>query len=115
MLALLLAFSAVVQLNDPDPLPWFSIYAAGSLLCAVAVAKRLPWFVPAVVGGVAAGWAVVLVPRFMGQGDYWALLNVGGGMTGERSEYAREASGLLIEAGAMAFLTVARRRQRRLQ
>ena len=39
--ALLFAFGAVVQWNDPDPLRWMAAYAAVALLSAAAAWGRL--------------------------------------------------------------------------
>ena len=33
---------AIVQLNDPDPYAWFTIYLVTSILCAVSVFRKIP-------------------------------------------------------------------------
>jgi hypothetical protein len=55
--AALFALSAVVQLNDPDWLPWFAFYVAGGLAC-LAVPRGTRGWVPAVaLALIALGWA----------------------------------------------------------
>ncbi|WP_432264724.1 transmembrane 220 family protein [Autumnicola patrickiae] len=37
----MILFSANLQLNDPDPLLWFSIYLSGAILCDLPFLKRV--------------------------------------------------------------------------
>ena len=41
-LALVFILFAIVQLNDPDPIIWFSIYLLTAVLCAVSIFRRIP-------------------------------------------------------------------------
>ena len=41
-LALVFILFAIVQLNDPDPVIWFSIYLLTAVLCAVSIFRKLP-------------------------------------------------------------------------
>lgn len=36
------AYAAIVQLNDPDPVPWIVMYGTAATCCGLAVAGRLP-------------------------------------------------------------------------
>ena len=61
--ALYFLYCTVVQLNDPDPLLWTSIYAVATIVCVVAFLRRLDGRVAALVGLVALGWAALLLVR----------------------------------------------------
>ncbi len=41
-LALVFILFAIVQLNDPDPAIWFSIYLLTAVLCAVSIFRKIP-------------------------------------------------------------------------
>lgn len=41
-LALVFILFAIVQLNDPDPAIWFSIYLLTGVLCAASIFRRIP-------------------------------------------------------------------------
>jgi len=41
-LALIFFLFAIVQLNDPDPVIWFSIYLLTAVLCAVSIFRKIP-------------------------------------------------------------------------
>lgn len=98
---LLFAFSVVVQVNDPDPLPWIAIYSAAALACMVS--GQLHWSFPAGVGIVALAWAVTIAPRVIGNVPFLSMFeefemkNIG-------IEESREMYGLLLVAGWMAVL-----------
>ncbi len=57
------AFSvfALLQLNDPDPVRWFAIYAAAAVATALEAAQRGSRLVDGAVAGVATVWAIGLV------------------------------------------------------
>lgn len=42
VLFILFALFAVVQLNDPDPMVWFTIYGIIAIVCLVANFKKIP-------------------------------------------------------------------------
>ena len=52
-MAVLFAFAAAVQCNDPDPLRWMAMYGLAMLACGLALAGRLPRLLPALAGLVA--------------------------------------------------------------
>ena len=41
-LAFVFILFAIVQLNDPDPIIWFSIYLLTAVLCAISIFRRIP-------------------------------------------------------------------------
>ncbi|MGA9269133.1 MAG: transmembrane 220 family protein [Lutimonas sp.] len=41
-LSLVFILFAIVQLNDPDPIIWFSIYLLTAVLCAVSIFRKIP-------------------------------------------------------------------------
>jgi hypothetical protein len=61
LMAALFVFSAALQLNDPDPVPWVAIYLAGAALAGMAAAGRWPpWRRPVAlaVAGIALVWGL---------------------------------------------------------
>ncbi|TMQ70319.1 MAG: hypothetical protein E6K80_08850 [Candidatus Eisenbacteria bacterium] len=96
-------FSAAVQYNDPDPLPWIGIYGAAAAGAAWAALRpaHYPWWYPALVFAIALAWCARILPRVMGKVriaelfEAWEMKNA-------RVEEAREAGGLLIVSVWMA-------------
>lgn len=105
-------FSVAVQYNDPDPLRWMAIYGAAAMVCVLAVAGRERWLVSAVIGLVALGWALTLMPDVIGKVRFGELFEAFE-MKDERVEVAREMGGLLIVAFWMAVVTAVSLRRRR--
>jgi hypothetical protein len=110
MMAALFAFAAVLQFNDPDPIPWVAIYLAACVVSLVVASRyRPPRWLIASVGAIAAGWAALIAlggPHAAEYGhmfDAWEMKSPG-------VEEAREASGLLIVATWMLVLFVRARR-----
>jgi hypothetical protein len=104
-MAILFLFACAVQYNDPDPLQWMTIYGLAALACGLWLGRRLPRWMPAVVGIAALGWAVVLAPGVVGRvsiGDLFESY----AMKSEPVEEAREMGGLLIVASWMVVLAV---------
>jgi hypothetical protein len=100
VMAAIFLFSAVLQLNDPDPAPWVAIYlAAGGLAALAAAGCRPPWRRPAAVilAGIAVAWALAIaftspeVPPLRALVGDW-------GMRAAGIEERRETLGLLLLA-----------------
>jgi len=89
---LLFAYSAVVQVNDPDPVRWFALYATACALCAASPFRPIPRAVSAALVLVAAVWAVTLAPSVAAARAF----------TGTEEE--RELGGLLLVCLAGAVL-----------
>lgn len=100
---LMFVFSLVVQVNDPDPLPWMLIYGAAAVACLLSIIGRLPWQLPVVVGIIALAWAATIAPRVIGQVPFqdmfaeFEMKDIG-------VEESREMYGLLLIGGWMALL-----------
>lgn len=100
---LMFAFSVVVQLNDPDPLPWMLIYGAAAVACWLSIMGRLPWQFAVVTGIIALAWAATIAPRVIGQVPFmdmfaeFEMKDIG-------VEESREMYGLLLIGGWMAAL-----------
>jgi hypothetical protein len=112
VMAVLFLFAGAVQYNDPDPIRWMAIYGLAALACGLWLARRLPGWMPAVVGLVALGWAAILAPGVVGRvsiGDLFESY----AMKSEPVEEAREMGGLLIVTAWMAVLVFAARRPAR--
>ncbi len=111
LMAALFVLAAAVQYNDPDPLRWIAIYLAAALACALAVAGRLRWPVPAFVAFAALAWAAVLAPGVLGRvgpGEMFGAWE----MKDAAVEEARESYGLLLVAAWMGVLAVVAFRRR---
>jgi hypothetical protein len=90
---------AIVQLNDPDPFIWISIYSVAALICFYSGIKRISMLV-----------LLLFTSLFISGGVYlWPPVYEGITMPMEYSaniELAREAMGLWICAIAMINLMV---------
>jgi hypothetical protein len=100
---LMFAFSVIVQLNDPDPLPWMAIYGAAAVACLLSILGRCPWWFPVLTGVVALAWAATIAPRVIGEVPFldmfaeFEMKDIG-------VEESREMYGLLLIGGWMAVL-----------
>lgn len=113
VLALLLGVAALVNLNDPDPIPWVALYGAATVAAAWQAWKpgRVPAWLPALTGVAALLWALSLAPRVFGHvgfGEMWAAWE----MHNDRVEYGREFWGLLIACVSMGLVLWQRARTR---
>jgi hypothetical protein len=88
----LFLFSAAVQLNDPDPVRWITVYAVTAVICGWAAANRsVPLPVTLTWGLLTAAVAIGLLAFWEGESHPmpgfppWAPLN---------EEVVREALGL---------------------
>jgi hypothetical protein len=64
---LIFLLCVVVQYNDPDPLAWMAVYGAAFVCCILFAVRKLPFYLPAVVGLVSLIWAILILP------DVWGL------------------------------------------
>jgi hypothetical protein len=109
-MALLFAFAAALQLNDPDPVQWIAIYSAACVLSLVAFARRrAPPAVAIVVFAIAILWAALIAFGGPAASEYGHMFDAWE-MRSPSVEEAREASGLLIVAGWMMVLFIRARR-----
>lgn len=105
-MALLFAFAAALQYNDPDPIPWVAIYLVASMLTgATALGRRIHRGVPVALAVVALGWAAVIVSGGPAASEYGHMFDAWE-MKSPAVEEAREASGLVIVAAWMAVLFI---------
>src|SRR5262245_25806681 len=109
-MALLFAFAAALQFNDPDPIRWIAIYtAAGVLSLVVFFRRRLPPAIVSVVLAIALVWAAAIAFGGPAASEYEHVFDAWE-MTSASVEAAREASGLLSVAVWMIVLLVRGRR-----
>jgi hypothetical protein len=114
VMMLVFVASAVLQLNDPDPLAWIAVYAAAAVMCGLELTGRLRAIYPILLGLTALAWAATVAPRVLGKVPFSAMF-AEFEMHDLGIEESREMYGLLIVAVWMAVL-VARglpRRKRR--
>jgi hypothetical protein len=100
---LMFVFSVIVQVNDPDPLPWMAIYGAAAVACLLSLMGRLPWQFAVLTGIIALIWSATIAPRVIGQVSFldmfaeFEMKDIG-------VEESREMYGLLLIGGWMAVL-----------
>ena len=115
LMALLFLFSVVVQLNDPDPIPWIVLYGAAFVLALAGVVGRPSG--PGSIGlALVAGiWAMSLSPSlgaFAARDLSATHFQMKAGDVIE--EEARECGGLLLVSfGALVLIMDANARRRR--
>src|SRR5688500_1128503 len=82
VMAALFAFGAVVQYNDPDPLPWMLVYTAALSVClGAAVRGKVPVWAALGVGVIALVWGLVWsrsapLSTYFHMFDYWEMKSV---------------------------------------
>lgn len=59
-MAALFAACAVLQLNDPDPVSWFVVYAAAATSSLLAATRSKAWLLAAPTAAAAVIWAIAL-------------------------------------------------------
>jgi hypothetical protein len=107
-MALLFAFGAIVQLNDPDPIRWVVMYVAAlAVSVTAAIRGTVPLALPAAVGLVALAWALFIAAGGPGPAEYLQMFQEWE-MRSPQVEEAREASGLVIILGWMAAVAIFR-------
>lgn len=94
IMLLMFLFSAVVQINDPDPLPWMAIYIAAGVMCVFEIRGRSPLWAPLALAGIALAWSGWIATRARdvpigAMFAEWEMRDVG-------VEEAREMYGLAI-------------------
>lgn len=111
LLVALLAISAALQYNDPDPVRWIALYGAAAVLSAALPARRSTWGAALALGAVALAWSGYLVALTWGQlelADLTRDMSERGGAV----EEGREAGGLAIAGGWLVVGGLLRRRWR---
>jgi hypothetical protein len=61
-IALLFAYSAVIQHNDPDPIRWMALYGTAAIACAISAFRPVPRVVFIGLATLAGLWAATLMP-----------------------------------------------------
>lgn len=62
LMALLLVFAAVMQGNDPDPLPWLLMYGAAAVVAVWGLLGRPPAAAAVALALLAGVWSLALSP-----------------------------------------------------
>jgi hypothetical protein len=57
VMLLMFLFSAAVQLNDPDPLPWIAIYGAAAAVSGLETRRRAAAWAPVALALISLIWA----------------------------------------------------------
>ena len=60
--ALLFAYSAFLQWNDPDPVRWIALYSCAAVLSVASIFEATPRPMLLSLAGVAGIWSATLVP-----------------------------------------------------
>ena len=107
-LAVLFFLFAYVQLNDPDPVVWFSIYFVVGLLALISAFRPLPMILLYTVFAGLVLYSGLHFPYLI----EWLVSEEPGDLFGEMTddkyyiEGTREFLGLLIAIGAVVYLMV---------
>ncbi|MUH37515.1 hypothetical protein D9O36_16815 [Zobellia amurskyensis] len=106
--AILFAWAAYLQYNDPDATTWYIIYGLAALASALFVINRLPFFVAIsffllAIIGTYSQWPEQFQGFTIGEGD---IVNI---------ERGREAGGLLIIAVVMLVYALRIRYEKRIK
>lgn len=106
ILFLLFIYFAIVQLNDPDPIHWFTIYALIAVLFLVSIFKPIPKisiYILSLALLIYAGYHFLYFIDFLQIDNKQELF---GEMVYEKPylEGTREFLGLIIAAAALLFL-----------
>jgi len=110
VMALLFAFAAALQFNDPDPIRWMAIYGASCALSLVVFFRRpVSPAATLAVFIIAMGWASLIALGGPAASEYGHMFDAWE-MKSLSVEEAREASGLLIVAAWMMVLFIRTRR-----
>ena len=109
---LMFAFSAIVQINDPDPLLWIAIYVAAVVVCGLEMRQRAPWWAAPLVGVMALLWASTIAPRVLGVVPFTSMFQEFE-MKDFGVEESREMYGLTIVAVWMLAIAWVGSRRRR--
>jgi len=115
IIALLFFLFAKLQLNDPDPIVWFSIYAVIGIMFVYSTFRLLPnWILYLTLAGT-LGFAIYHLPYFLEWIKTENKSELFGEMQSERYyiEGTREFMGLLIVLLALTYLLIQNRKRLR--
>ena len=116
-LALIFFLFAIVQLNDPDPVIWFSIYLLTAVLCAVSIFRKIPLALLYGFGLVMLFYAAMHLEFAV----EWLMSDNKSELFGEMQEAkyylegTREFLGLLIAISALVLLITQQKTHSRLE
>jgi hypothetical protein len=97
LFAVLLAISAVLQFNDPDPVYWVAVYGCAALVPVMHIAGRRSMFFVALTIGMILSGLIYAVPGFVDYLRAGEFAAISGSMDGPAYvEPAREFLGLTI-------------------
>ena len=99
--ALLFAYSAALQLNDPDPVRWIALYGTAAVLSAATLFASVPPVAFLALASVATLWALALLPGVLSLAAF------------SGTEEERELAGLVLVALASVALASRARRSKR--
>lgn len=115
IMTVLFVVTAVLQINDPDPLYWVATYLAVAVIGGTAFFNRPLMTLCKVVIGMAVAGILISVP---GTGDYFTSQDYGSitqSMRGDKPyiEEAREFGGLFVALAYLVFFEIMHRRTNR--
>ncbi len=108
LMAVLFAFSALIQYNDPSPAPWIALYAAAAVACGFAAAGRsTSWLAPVII--LVCVWWEIHYIRLGAWHTPFGDLTTEWHMTSEAIVNGREFYALIWIAAWMGLILVTRR------
>ncbi len=112
VMAAVFLFGAIVQVNDPDPLPWIVVWLAAAAVCLIAARGTPRLWQPVAVALIALGWALLIELQASGRAPFLELF-AEWEMRDEVVEETRETYGLLLIGAWMLVVTGQLLRSRR--
>ena len=108
----LFSLSALVQLNDPDPLAWIAVYVTCTISCLLVFTPFQSMWIPLIICGWCLLWAGSLISGIYTEFTTinWSEMIGSIEMKSMESEIVREIGGLLIAAIWMLILAMNFRR-----
>lgn len=105
ILGIIFVLFAVVQLNDPDGVLWFSIYLAVAIICFISIFKEIPKIILWITIGGLVSYSIFHFSLFLDYLQTDHKEEIFGKMVYEKPylEGSREFMGLLIAALGVAY------------
>ncbi|PCH85391.1 MAG: hypothetical protein COB26_11815 [Piscirickettsiaceae bacterium] len=110
-MALMFVLSAVLQLNDPDPVSWMVVYLACAVCCLLVFTTVNIFYACLLIALVSLWWAIGLFYELFSNPAFidWGEVLTASSMKSTQTELTREMGGLLICSIWMVFLVLRRR------
>jgi hypothetical protein len=108
ILAALMAISAVLQFNDPDPTYWVIAYGLGAVVAVLNILGKPSQYLAALSLGLILSGLIYAAPGFLDYLQSGDLASISGSMDGPATyvEPAREFLGLFMAGAAVCYYSL---------